>query len=752
MPGSAMHTGNLPATFTSFVGRQAELGEISRLLLTARLVTLIGAGGVGKTRLALEAATVSAKTFPHGAWLVDLAPVREPAAVAGVAATALGVPDPGARTVLEQLAGYLAERRALIVLDNCEHLAGACAELAKTLLSAAPELHILATSRHTLAVTGEHVFTVQPLHPDDAVALLRDRGAAVRPGFQVGEANRDQAARLCADLDGLPLAIELAASRLRTLTVEQVADRLEDRFGVLTSGSPTALPHQRTLRGTVDWSYELCAPAERLLWNRLSVFAGGFDLEAADGVCAGDGIEEREVMDLLDRLVGQSVVLTTETEGLPRYRLLETIREYGRERLAASGEEERLLLQHRNYFLVLARCIAEDWYGPGQVEALGRLRAEHPNLLSALDCDAAPRVRLALVAALSFHWCVGGFLSEGRRQIDRALAAATEPTPERGRALAIAIWVAQAQGDLAAVDRWLDELAALSEQLDDRWMGAQVIGFRGLSAYRQGRPEESVSRYEDAMTASKALGDKLGAVAWLHALACGQAFAGDPRAAETGRQVIAAFEASGERWGRAQVLMALGHNAWARDDREAAKALTRSALESMRGFNDYALTARMLELLAWATAADGDHGQAARLLGAASALWRDVGTSVSAFGPQMAEYHEHCEQAARKALGPAAYAQELAEGGRHDTPGRAIQYALGHGPATWAAGTGPLTPREREVADLVAKGMSNRQIGSRLGLSPRTADRHVQNILGKLGFRSRAQIAAWWSTTQVPTD
>ncbi|SHH31492.1 ATP-binding protein [Streptomyces sp. 3214.6] len=753
MIGNSLRPGNLPAAFTSFVGRQAEAAEIRSLLQTARLLTLTGAGGVGKTRLALEAAIVPAKAFPHGVWLVDLAPVREPTAVAGVAAAALGVPDLGARPAVEQLAGYLAERRALIVLDNCEHLADACAELAKALLSEAPELHILATSRHTLGITGEHVFTVPPLTPEDAADLLQDRAAAVRPGFQISEANRAAVARLCAYLDGLPLAIELASSRLRTLAVEQVADRLEDRFRLLAGGGRTRPPHQRTLRGTIDWSYELCAPTERLLWNRLSVFTGGFDLDAAEDVCAGDGIAEHEVLDLLDRLVGQSVVLTTETEGLPRYRLLEAIRRYGREQLAACGEEEKLLLRHRDFFLALAQRINEGWYGPGQAEALARLRVEYTNLLAALDCGAGPQFRFALAAALAFHWCAGGFLSEGRRQFDRVLAVASDPTPQRARALLAAVWVAQTQGDLAAANHWLDEAEALGEQLGDPAVRAQVVGFRGVSAHYRGQPEEGIARYEEAWAAQTALGDEREATSWLLALACVQAYAGDPRAAETGRQVIAAFEASGERWGRAQVLMALGYSAWARGDREAAKALARSALESMRGFNDYAMVAKMLELLAWATAPGGDPARAARLLGAASALWRDAGTSISAFGPQMAEHHARCEKAVVNAVGLAAYVQAFAEGGRHNKPGRAIEYVLdpAHESATSAAATGPLTRRECEVAERVAKGLSNRQIASTLGLSPRTADWHVKNILDKLGFGSRAQIASWWSATRAPT-
>ncbi|MFI6624637.1 ATP-binding protein [Streptomyces sp. NPDC050528] len=765
MKDNPVRTGNLPAAFTSFVGRQDKVAEIWRLLRSARLLTLIGAGGVGKTRLALEAATVSAKAFPHGAWLVDLTAVREPEAVASTVATALGVPDLGVRPAEEQLAGYLAERRALILLDSCEHLADGCAQLVKILLSAAPELHILATSRRVLGITGEHVLTVPPLCSEDAVALLRDRAAAVRTGFQVNEANRDQAARLCADLDGLPLAIELAASGLRTFTIEQLADRLEDRFAFLTGGSRSAPRHQRTLRGMIEWSYELCSPAERLLWSRLSVFAGGFTLDAAEAVCGGEGIARREVPDLLDRLVAQSVVLTCEMEGMPRYRLLELVRRYGRERLTGSGEEHRLRVWHQDFFLDVAERANRGWYGHGQVKSLAMFRADHTNLLAALEWDSDPQKRLRLVSALSFHWCVGGFLSEGRHRFEQTLAAGSQPTSERAWALLAATWVAQNQGDLTVADRWLDEAERLGEALDDPAVRAMASGFRGVSAHYRGRPEEGIGRYEAALAVMTALGDEREATSWLLALACAQAYAGDPRAPQSSDRLIASSEASGERWGRGQVLMALGHGAWDQGDREAAETMARSALECMRGFHDYAMVARMLELLAWATVAGGAPARAAGLLGSADALWLDAGTSIAAFGPQMAGHHMRCEEAAVEALGRTAYAAAFAEGGLHGAPGRAVDFALAAEESSGAdmviavsggaliVGTTDadclLSRRERQVASLVAKGLSNRQIAAELVLSPRTADRHIENILGKLGFRSRASVAAWWTEKQA---
>ncbi|MGW0652923.1 ATP-binding protein, partial [Streptomyces umbrinus] len=587
----------------------------------------------------------------------------------------------------------------------------------------------------------------------EAVELLRDRATAVRPEFRISEANWDAVTRLCAELDGLPLAIELAASRLRTLTVAQAVDRLEDRFALLTGGSRTARPQQRTLRAAIDWSYELCSPAERLLWNRLSVFVGGFGLDAAEYVCAGEGVPPHEVLDILDRLVGQSVVVTIDHEGLPRYRMLETIRQYGRERLAESGEEERLLRHHRDFHLALATRIAERWYGPGQEEALSRLRAEHANLLVALDQDDDPQAPLELAAALCFHWCADGFLAEGRRQFDRALAAAPEPTPARARALYTASWAALLQGDHAVADRWLDEADELGEQLGDPIVRAHVTGLRGTSAGLGGRLEEAVRLYERALAAHKAIEGGAAAVLVLFELTMALTRLGDARAAETGRQAVVLAEAHGERWGRALALWALGYDAWMRGDPEESLVLTRSALEIERGFNDHIGAALMLELFSWITASRGEYARAGRLLGAVGGLWRNIGADVSAFGPLKAECHARCEETVVRALGPAAYERALAVGGGYDSPALAIGYALGTDaePAAPATDANPLTRREQEVAALVAQGMSNRQIAATLVLSPRTVDGHIENIRAKLGFGRRTQIAGWWVANQGPT-
>ncbi|WP_371583648.1 LuxR C-terminal-related transcriptional regulator [Streptomyces sp. NBC_01314] len=744
--------GNLPAALTTFVGRRRDLAEVRRRLGTTRLLTLTGMGGAGKTRLALEVAAASATDFADGVWLVDLAPVWDPSLVANAVASALGVPDLGTRPVIDQLATFLARRGPLIVLDNCEHLVDACAELAHALLSASFGLRVLATSRRALGIYGEHVFAIPPLEPDDAVELLRDRASAVRPEFQVTGGNRGQLLRLCDGLDWLPLAIELAASRLRSLTVNEAVNRLEDRFGLLASGSRVARPRQRTLRGLIDWSHELCTPAERLLWNRLSVFAGDFGLDAAEAVCGGDGIGRDQVLDLLDRLVVQSIVVPTEREGLPRYRLLETIREYGRERLAESGQEQQTLRRHHDFYLALAERIADVWYVPVRQENLTRLHAEHANLRAALVQGGDPQATLALAAALRFHWCEGGFLGEGRRWLDRALAAAPEPTPARARALWVAALVAVLQRDHARANRWLDEAAELGERLDYRVVCAYVQSLRGALALYGGRLEEAVSLLEVAAAVHMGTGEEIGAVYALILMATAQTHLGDPRATETCRQAVALAEAHDELLVRAHAQSVLGYDTWRRGDREEALALMRTALENAQGFNDYVRVALMLEKFAWITADDGRHKRAGQLLGAARVLWRVTDTDVSGFGPHMVDRHAQCEADIVRALGPAAYEKLLAEGGRR-RPDEAIAYALRteSEPTVTTPAPNPLTPREQEVAALVAKGMSNQQIASALGRSPRTVHGHVENILAKLGFGSRARIASWWTANQAPT-
>ncbi|MGJ5893780.1 LuxR family transcriptional regulator [Streptomyces sp. V2] len=724
-----------PSAATAFVGREQALADVRRTVRGARLLTVTGAGGIGKTRLALAAAAGLGGCAPDGVWLVPLAPVRQAAAVATAIAVALGLPDLGLRPALEQLTGYLAGRRALLVLDNCEHLVDACAELVSALLPACPGLRILATSRRTLDVTGECVYPLGPLSPAEAAELLRVRAGEIGAADRVGEADGAQVARLCAGLDGLPLAIELAASRLRTLGVAEVAAGLEDRFALLSPGRPA-------LRAAIDWSHDLCTPAERALWSRLSVFAGGFTLEAVEEVCGGEGVSRWEVVDLLDRLVSQSVVLVEEGEAGPCYRMLEALRAYGQERLAGLGERGRTARRHRAFFLALARRTAAAWFGPGQEQALAQLRAEHGNVLAALDDEGAGdgQARLELAAALGFHWCCNGFVGEGRRRLDQALADAPEPTPARAAALWTAAWVAQMQGDLDTAGHRLDEADTLGELLGDPLLRAYVRGERGTLALYRGRPQDAVAFFEGAVAVQSELEGEASALRWLFQLALAQMYLGDPASVRTARRAVATADAHGERLTRAYALWVLGYDAWLRGSAEESTAVLRTALEIHRDFHDHAGVAMALEVLAWGSAALGEHRRAALLLGALGPLARELGSTCAG---HFAEPRARCEEAIVAALGPDGYAEALAEGGRYDTPRRAVGLALGDACAAPA-----LTRKEREVAAHVARGLDSRQISVALGRSPRTVEGHLQSVLAKLGFTCPAQVAAWWAANE----
>ncbi|WP_239158144.1 LuxR C-terminal-related transcriptional regulator [Streptomyces sp. SID13726] len=726
------------------------MAEISARLDEVRLLTLTGVGGVGKTRLALETARAVHERYPDGVWLVDLAAVHEPTAVTTATATALGIPDHGGHNTLHRLAAHLTHHHALILLDNCEHLTDPCAELAHTLLHTAPHLRILTTTRHTLGIRGEHLYPVPPLPDDDAAELLRICAAETHGGHRLREAAPAAVARVCAHLDGLPLAIQLAAPRLRALTVEQLADRLADRLGTLDGGTRGVAPRRRTMTAAIEYSYELCDPAERLLWDRLSIFAGSFCLDAAEDVCSGEGIAPTEVLDLLDRLTAQSVILSCEMEGQPRYRMLETIRQYGRARLTGSGQEQRLLRRHRDYFLHLACRVADRWWGPGQVADLARLRADQRNLLIALSFEEDPQATLRLAAALRHHWCADGFLGEGRRCLERALAVAPERSPARAEALWVAGWVALLQGDVPAADTWLAEGAELARELRLPAVTAEVLGFQGLSATFKENWEEARDLHASALSAA-ALGDERTNILTGFRLAFVLVSLGDQQALGFGRRALALAETCGERWGRAHVLWMLGHAALVRGDHRAAVAYARAACWFQQGFNDTVGTALKLALLAWAGAAGGEYQRSARLLGAAWALRSS--TSSSAFGPRSAEQHARCVERLRVALGTEGYAMAFAEGARLDSPARALAYALG---AERYDATVPeparrlLTRREQEVAVMVAQGLSDRKIAAALMLSPRTVESHVRKLLTKIEAGNRAQIAAWWAANQAP--
>jgi predicted ATPase/DNA-binding CsgD family transcriptional regulator len=761
---------------SSFVGRRAEVAEVRRRLGESRLVTLTGAGGVGKTRLAVEVAGASRRAFDGGVTLVDLSAVRDGGQVPQAVADALDLVDPSTRPPLDKVADHLAGRRALLVLDNCEHVHQASAAFAVELLGRVRDVRVLATSRRSLGVDGEHLFPVPPLSlpdpdllpelPDpeslvryDAVRLLVDRARALLPDFALTAGNRLAAARLCAALDGIPLAIELAAARLRVLSLEHLAERLggpaDERFTLLTTGSALARSRQQTLRGLVDWSHGLCTDGERSLWARLSVFVGGFDLDAATAVCGGDGQAPAEILDLLDRLVAQSIVIADPGVWRTRFRLLETIREYGWQRLAEAGGTGRLRARHRDHYLRLARATHDRWCGPDQAAQLALLREEQGNLRAALEFSAGDpgdpgdpegaTATLDLVVALRNHWTVGGFLAEGRYWLDRALDVPDDPPGRRLPALGVAAVVALQQGDTGAARRRLAECDRLAASIGSPTTAARSHILRGTAALATGDLHGAVRLFDRAIAGCRAIGLTEEHLLAAFQLTMALAHAGElSRAAAVGREALDLSRSLDERLSRSYLLWALAFTQWRDGDPGGAARRTRDALTLQREFHNPTGVALMVELLAWVTP---DPGRAARLLGAAAAVWDGLGTGVAAFGPHLARHHDQCEQRVRQALGPAA-ARAL-EHGRRATIAETISLALDTGERSGQAGAQQqqerdrLTRREREVARLVAQGMTNRAIAARLTISPRTVEGHVEQILAKLGFDSRTQVAAW---------
>ncbi|MFI7664680.1 protein kinase [Nocardia sp. NPDC049526] len=756
-------TGELPLELTSFVDRRAETAEIKNLLSVSRLVTLAGIGGVGKTRLALRAASNARRDFPDGVWAIELGDVRDPSLLIGVVASTLGLRDDSARPMQDVLVEFLCSRETLLVVDNGEQVVEALAELVETLLLACPSLRILVTSREPLDIAGEAVLRVPPLtvpgtdgEPTlrglpkyDALTLFAERAAVVVPGFEVTDDNRAAVAGICSRLDGLPLAIELAAARMRAMSPEQILARLTDRYALLTRGSRTAPKRQQTLRWCIDWSYQLCTPVEQRLWARLSVFAGGFELDAAEGVCGAD-LERESLLDALSSLVDKSIVNRETLGEVVRFRMLETMREYGREQLQETSEYQDLRRRHRDWYERLALDAEAGWISDRQPYWVTRLEREQPNLLDALEfCrsedsaeSAEAGLRTAAVLATVF-WGFRGLCGEARRWLGRALAnPAAQSIPARVRALHDSVNMASMQRDLQSAAVFLDEARALTEQDPTPLNQALIAKAEGTLALYRNEPAHAISCFERAVEvfSSNPRGHlhvaSLVLLGWAHALQ------GDKRRAiEYHEQILSITEAGGESLFRSAALGAKGIAVLQQGERSDAHQLLQESLRVSRSARTPLVTAIDLEGLAW-IAADRDGERAAVLMGAVENLLRSA-SSFSIYFPELSRSHDECERTARRALGDRGFDAAFRRG-QVMGMNAAVAYALGE-PTTASprASELTLTKREQQVADLVAQGLTNRQIAAKLVISQRTADGHVEHILSKLGFTSRAQIAAW---------
>ncbi|MFJ9903056.1 ATP-binding protein [Streptomyces sp. NPDC101152] len=680
--------GNLPLELDSFVGRSAELAGLAGALDAARLVTVTGAGGIGKSRLAARA---GARCAPRdGVWRVELAPLRDPEFVDHAVVEALGLRDHTTRLPRETLLAHLAERELLLVLDGFEHLAQACAELAGDLLQAVPGLRVLATGRRTLDLAGERVFPLAPLGEDEAVELLADRaalhGAPVADGPEVRE--------LCRRLDGIPLAVELAAGRLRALSPGQLLERLDDRFRLLTGGGRDVLPRHRTLRTAIGWSHELCAPRERLLWSRLSVFAGQFELEAVEYVCSGHGLAADDVLDVLGELLAQSVIAREESPTGAGYRMLDTVRAYGAEWLAATDETERLRRRHRDWYLGLATWCELDWFSPRQAEVAARVEAELPNLRRALEhCLAEPQeahLGQYLAGSLWFYWAGCGRLSEGRHWLEQVVRLDSGRDQSRLKALWVLGYVAILQGDTVPALAALQECREEAERSGNPTAVAYAEHRTGCLALVTDDMPRAESLLRSALERYQEIGELNSTVLMAQVeLAMARAFQGDlPGAVRLCEDVHRVCEDHGERWSRSYALFVLAYAAWAEGDPARARALLTECLGSAHAFHDLLGSVLAVELLALVTAVEGDAAEAAVLQGAAGRMWRSVGLPLFGSAYYNAP-HELCEATARERLGDARYEECVREGARLVREA-AVSRALERPPAALPAPRGPV--------------------------------------------------------------
>jgi predicted ATPase/DNA-binding NarL/FixJ family response regulator len=760
--GSGAPAGRLRGELTEFVGRRAELTRVRTALECARLVTLTGPGGIGKTRLALQLAGLAGRAFRDGVWLVELGQLRDPGLLVGEVAQSLGLSDRSSPWAVAALADYLRARQLLLVLDGCEHLADACAVLADALLRACPGLRILAVSRHVLGVAGEVTIAVPPMTvpgevgpagPEElmraeAVRLFAGRAAAVLPGFTIDACNGAAVAAVCRRLDGIPLAVELAAVRLRSLSPGQILSRLDARFQLLSGGGPADVPQHRTLVAALEWSYELLTEAEQAMWRRVSVFAGSFDLDAAEAVCAVGRVGAGQVADLVDALVAKSILLR-EGEGTARYRLLDTIAEFGRGKLRGRGNERSLRRRHRAWYAALAA--RQEAFRPGRAAWIAALHADHANLRAALEFSMSAPGEAAAGAEMACdlwrYWETHEHLTEGRRILAALLDQLDQDAQVRPRALWVAGFLALLQTDIPSARALLEAGLKAAEDADDVRSIAYASSQLGYVKYYLGEVDQGRELAKRSLTVARQSADQTGVALALTQIGYIDLSAGELQAAahqfcECARVCQASGNVSYHgvaQWGLAMATWLLG-------DPDTAAVLLCDSLRRMRLIDDPIGTAYSLDTLAWTAATQNKAARALTLLAAADAAWAAISAAPQ---PPLRGYHEAALAAAREALPETAATTAYARGAEM-SPAEAIAFALGEPPrATGFPAVRPgedqprLTCREQDVAVLVARGMSNGQIAAALVISARTVEKHVQHIMNKLGVSTRAQIAAW---------
>ncbi len=691
---------NLPLQLTSFVGRDKELAEVKALLGRTRLLTVIGGGGGGKTRLCLQVAADLLDDSGEGAWLVELAALHDPALVPQAVADALGVREEPGRPILQTLTDALGAKRRLILLDNCEHLLPACAALAGALGRHCPHVRLLASSREALGVAGEQTYRIPPLSlpspkeaqaedvsGSEAVRLFVERAHLVQPAFAITDGNAVAVAEVCRRLDGIPLAIELAAARVRVLAVEQIRVRVDDRFRLLTGGSRTALPRQQTLRALIDWSYDLLDAREKALLRRLSVFTGGWTLAAAEAVGAGADIMDWDVLDLLTSLVDKSLAVYDEDEaGESRYRLLETVRHYAADKLGEVGEDAAARGRHRDWFLGLAEEAAPNLRGPQQVQWLDRLEADYGNLRAALDWCLArgaggagnAETGLRLASLLSAFWLMRGHLAEGRAVLDACLSlpGASEPTLARANALHSDGILATAQVDPPRAQALHEESLALFRRVGDQEDVAGALENLGIVSRLRGDLAGSRALLEESLAMRRRLEDPASLAMCLVSLGALLGFQGDFAGARALlEESLATHRRLEDPRSISLSLLSLGSLAARQGDLGRARALLRECLPIQSQLKDTWTVTLSLDWLALVFQGEGQVDRSARLHAAAEALYAAIGVPMS---PILKEARDRSVAAAHDALGPEAFSSAWEEG-RQMAWEQAVEYALAAG-------------------------------------------------------------------------
>ena len=752
--------GNLPAEATSFVGRRRELAEIRKKLATARLVSLVGPGGVGKTRLALRIAADLGRGFADGAWLVELAEVRDGSFVTNAVLAALDLRDQTAMKPSQILISDLRNRQLLLLLDNCEHLIGAVAELVAELLRAAPKLTVISTSREPLQVPGEQVIPIPPLQvpPEDgrepldrlrqneAVTLFSERAAAASGTWELTGSNQAVVVALCRRLDGLPLALELAAVRTRVLSVEQILDRLTDRFALLTGGGRAALPRHQTLRTTIDWSYELLTAAEQILFRRLCVFAGRFTLEDVESVCTSNEVPVTGALDVLSALVDKSLVSKEDVRGLACYRLHETLREYASLKLRDAQEEEllgeRCLEHYRTTCLRSAdqaRYRLLEWLRWAELE-IDNIRAVLHQCVARGDFARG----LDIAASMKYYWITHG-TTESVRWLDQLLAFGDGTPHTLVRAYYLRGWLSLLQGDPAAARPWIARAIATAREAGQPALLSESLSIAATAENLAGEHEAARRYLKEAEAITLDLDDFPATIELMESRAIQAIFESD---LETSRAAslegVRLSREAGDLYQLEAMLRNLGMVGMMSGDIHAAKSRFVEALHVARTIDNRLAQYYGLAAAGWYAANTGQTRAAAQLLGAADAVGTQTGADI--MGP-LVPLLGQAKELAKGALGSSRFEAEF-QAGRRLSRMAALRLALGESDqaevaASDGAESAALGKRELEVARLVADGLSNKQIAARLFISDRTAATHVGNILNKLGFNSRAQVATW---------